>query len=83
LAGLFGIKATFDPDINVRNVRLHVDNVDFYTGMALLGTQTGTFWRPLNPTSMFVAQDTPEKRRLYAMVAEQTFPLSAAVGRRM
>jgi len=80
LAGLFGIKATFDPDINVRNVRLHVDNVDFYTGMAVLGTQAGTFWRPLNPTSMFVAQDTPEKRRLYAMVAEQTFPLSAAVG---
>src|SRR5205085_1163934 len=29
LAGLFGIKATLDPDINVRNVRLHVDNVDF------------------------------------------------------
>jgi Flp pilus assembly secretin CpaC len=80
LAGLFGIKVTFDPDINVRNVRLHVDNVDFYTGVALLGTQSGTFWRPLNPTLMFVAQDTPEKRRLFAMVAEQTFPLSAAVG---
>src|SRR5437016_170014 len=80
LASLFGIKVTFDPDINVRNVRLHVDNVDFSTGMALLGTQSGTFWRPLNATSLFVAQDTPEKRRLYAMVAEQTFPLSAAVG---
>ena len=80
LADLFGIKVTFDPDINVRNVRLHVDSVDFYTGMTLLGTQSGTFWRPLNPTMMFVAPDTPEKRRLYAMVAEQTFPLSAAVG---
>jgi Flp pilus assembly secretin CpaC len=80
LAGLFGIKVTFDPDINIRNVRLHVDNVDFYTGMTLLGTQTGTFWRPLNPALIFVAPDTPEKRRLYAMVAEQTFPLSAAVG---
>jgi Flp pilus assembly secretin CpaC len=79
-AGLFGIKVIFDPDINVRSVRLHVDDVDFYTGMALLGTQSGTFWRPLNPTMMFVAPDTPEKRRLYAMVAEQTFPLSAAVG---
>jgi Flp pilus assembly secretin CpaC len=79
-AGLFGIKVTFDPDINVRSVRLHVDDVDFYTGMTLLGTQSGTFWRPLNPTTMFVAPDTPEKRRLYAMVAEQTFPLSAAVG---
>jgi Flp pilus assembly secretin CpaC len=80
LAGLFGIKVTFDPDINVRNVRLHVDDVDFYTGIALLAPQSGTFWRPLNPSLMFVAPDTPEKRRLYAMVAEQTFPLSAAVG---
>src|SRR5467141_1547829 len=80
LAGLFGIKVTFDPDINVRNVRLRVDDVDFYTGMTLLGTQSGAFWRPLNPTTMFVAPDTAEKRRLYAMVAEQTFPLSAAVG---
>ena len=80
LAGLFGIKATLDPDINIRNVRLHVDNVDFYTGMALLGAQVGAFWRPLNATTIFVAQDTPEKRRMYAVVAEQTFPLSAAVG---
>ncbi|HTF26928.1 MAG TPA: putative Ig domain-containing protein [Candidatus Limnocylindria bacterium] len=79
-ADLFGIKVTFDPDINARSVRLHVDNVDFYTGMVLLGTQSGTFWRPLNHTMMFVAPDTPEKRRLYAVVAEQTFPLSAAVG---
>src|SRR6266853_5042059 len=80
LAGLFGIKATLDPDINVRNVRLHVDNVDSYTGMALLGAQVGAFWRHLNATTIFVAQDTPEKRRMYAVVAEQTFPLSAAVG---
>src|SRR6266849_9798628 len=40
LAGLFGIKAAFDPDLVVRNVRLHVDNVDFDTGMALLGAQS-------------------------------------------
>jgi Flp pilus assembly secretin CpaC len=80
LAGLFGIKVAFDPDINVRSVRLHVDNVDFYTGLTLIGAQSGTFWRPLNPTLMFVAPDTQEKRRLYAMVAEQTFPLSGAVG---
>ncbi len=80
LAGLFGVKVTFDPDITLRNARLHVDNVDFFTAMALLGSQSGTFWRPLNPQLMFVAPDTPEKRRLYAVVAEQTFPLSAAVG---
>ncbi len=80
LASLFGIKASFDPDITVRSVRLQVDDVDFYTGAAILGVQSGTFWRPLNPTLMFVAPDTTEKRRQYALEAEQTFPLSAAVG---
>jgi Flp pilus assembly secretin CpaC len=80
LAGLFGIKAAFDPDLTARNVRLHVDDVDFTIAMSLLGTQSGTFWRPLNPTLMFVAPDTPEKRRQYGLQAEQTFPLSAAVG---
>ncbi len=80
LAGLFGVKAAFDPDLTVRSVHLRVDNVDFYTGMSLLGTQSGTFWRPLNPTLLFVAPDTQEKRRQYGLVAEQTFPLSAAIG---
>src|SRR6266849_9936994 len=80
LAGLFGVKASFDPDLVVRTVQLRVDDVDFYTGMSLLGTQSGTFWRPVNPSLMFVAPDTPEKRRQYGLEAEQTFPLSAAVG---
>jgi Bacterial type II and III secretion system protein/FG-GAP-like repeat len=80
LAAMFGIKATFDPDITAKNVRLRVNEVDFSTAMAVLGAQTGTFWRPLNPTLIFVAPDTQEKRRQYALQAEQTFPLSAAVG---
>src|SRR6266571_2767374 len=54
------VKAAFDPDLTVRSVSLRVDDVDFYTAVSLLGVQTGTFWRPLNPTLMFVAQDTPE-----------------------
>src|SRR6267378_8234434 len=80
LAALFGVKAAFDPDVVARNVQLRVDDVDFYTGMSLLGGQTGTFWRPLNPTLFFVAPDTPEKRRQYGLEAEQTLPLSAAAG---
>jgi Flp pilus assembly secretin CpaC len=80
LASLFGVKATFDPDLTPKSVHLQVDGVDFSTAIALLGSQSGTLWRPLNPTLMFVASDTPEKRRQYALEAEQTFPLSAAVG---
>src|SRR5256886_9668814 len=78
LAALFGVKAAFDPDVVARNVQLRVDDMDFYTAIALLCGQTGTFWRPLNPTLFFVAPDTAEKRRQYGLQAEQTFPLSAA-----
>ncbi len=80
LASLFGVKAAFDPDITPKSVHLQVDGVDFSIAMALLGSQSATFWLPLNPTLMFVAPDTPEKRRQYAQEAEQTFLLSAAVG---
>jgi len=79
VAALFGVKAAFDPDLTVRDIHLRVDEVEFSTAMALLGAQSGTFWRPLTPTLMFVAPDTPEKRRQYGLEAEQTFPLAAAV----
>ena len=80
LAALFGISTSFDPDLMVRNVHLHLDDADFKTAVSVLAAQTGTFWRPMNPVMMFVAPDTPEKRRQYGLEAEQTFPLSAAVG---
>src|SRR5947208_1338574 len=67
LAALFGVKAAFDPDVVARNVQLRVDDMDFYTAIALLCGQTGTFWRPLNPTLFFVAPDTAEKRRQYGL----------------
>src|SRR6266571_4887279 len=70
-AELFGVKAAFDPDLTVRSVSLRVDDVDFYTAVSLLGVQTGTFWRPLNPTLMFVAQDTPEKLALAGKLIQQ------------
>src|SRR3984893_12612414 len=79
LGARFGIKASFDPDVAGRQVRLRVENVDFYTALMLLGTQTGTFWRALNPTLIFVAPDNPEKRKEYAPERQQLFPLPASV----
>jgi hypothetical protein len=80
LSALFGLKATFDPDLTARSIHLRLEDTDFYTAISVLGTQTGTFWRPLNPTLLFVAQDTLEKRKQFGLEAEQTFPLPAAVG---
>lgn len=80
LANIFGIRAAFDPDLAIRDVHLRLNDVDFNTAVSVLAAQTGTFWRPLNPEMIFVAPDTPEKRKQYSLEAEQTFPLSAAVG---
>jgi Flp pilus assembly secretin CpaC len=79
VAQTFGIKVAFDPDLAPRAVKLRVDGVDFATAMTLLAEQTGTFWRPINASLIFVTPDTPEKRRQYAVQAEQTFPLASAV----
>lgn len=80
MALAFGIKASFDPDLVSRNVRLEAEQVDFYEAAALVAAQTATFWRPVNPTLLFVAADAPEKRREYGIQAQQTFVLPAAAG---
>jgi tetratricopeptide (TPR) repeat protein len=79
LAARFGVKASFDPDVPSKQVKLRVEGVDFETGLTLLGTQTGTFWRALNAGLIFVAPDTPEKRKEYQPEAQQVFTLPAAV----
>src|SRR5262249_16024470 len=53
--------------------------VDFENALKVLAAETGTFWCPVNSALMFVAADTPEKRRQYDLQAEQTFPLSSAI----
>ena len=78
VAQAFGVKASFDPDVVSRQVHMHLDNVDFNTAVSLLGSVTSTFWRPLNATLMFVAPDTPEKRRQFGLQAEQAFALPSS-----
>src|SRR5258706_3780019 len=57
---------------------MQLDNVDFNTAVSLLGSTTGTFWMPVNAILMFVAPDTPKKRRQFGLQAEQPFPLPSS-----
>ena len=60
LAAIFGLRVTFDADLIVKNVRLNVESVDFQNAIKILAAETDTFWRPVNATLMFVAEDTPQ-----------------------
>lgn len=79
VAGMFGVRVAFDPDLTSKNVKLRIDGVDFYTAMQLLGAESKTFYRVVNSSLIFVAADSIEKRREYAEEVEQTFPVDAAV----
>ena len=79
LALLFGVKATFDPDLPSRSVRLRLGQEEFHHAISILGTETGTFWVPVKPNVFLVAQDNTEKRKLYVIESRQTFPLSSII----
>ena len=78
-ASAYGIKASFDPELPSRDVRLRLENADFATAMKVLAAETGTFWRALSPNLIFVAANTTEKRKAYDPQLEQTFLLPASV----
>lgn len=79
VAQAFGLKAVFDPDLQARNTRLRLPDVDFYTAMKVLGMQTGTFWVALDSKQFIVASDSAEKRRALDPEIEETIPLTASV----
>jgi Flp pilus assembly secretin CpaC len=79
VAAAYGVKASFDPELAARPVRLRLTDVGFDTAMSVLATETYTFWRPLNAKLLFVAGDTNEKRKAYDPQIEQTFLLSSSV----
>src|SRR6266849_6030252 len=79
VAQAFGVKASFDPDLQARATRLHLQEVDFYTAMKVLGMETGTFWHAVDSKQFFVAADTAEKRRMFDPEIEQTIPLTSSV----
>ena len=78
VASAYGIKASFDPDLSSRTVRLHLDHTDFETAMTVLSTESGTFWRVVSDKLIFVAADTVDKRKAFELEIEQTFVLPAS-----
>ena len=78
IARQFGVEAAFDIDLHSHVIRFRVEDVDFATAMRLLGDTTHTFWRPLARRLFFVAEDSPEKRRDYAVSLVRTILLPAS-----
>src|SRR5881392_2304737 len=73
---LAGINVLFDPDYTSRRVRIELNGVTLEDALEVVSFETKTFWRPVTPNTIFVAQDNPAKRKDVEQSVIKTFYLS-------
>ena len=73
---LAGINVLFDPDYNPRRVHIELNGVTLAEALELVSMETKTFWRTVTPNTIFVAADTPAKRKELEQNLIKTFYLS-------
>ena len=73
---LAGVNVLFDPEYNSRRVRIELNGVTLEDALEIVSFETKTFWRPVTPNTIFVAQDSPAKRKELEQNVIKTFYLS-------
>ncbi|MGO8985759.1 MAG: cohesin domain-containing protein [Terriglobales bacterium] len=73
---LAGINVLFDPDYVPKQVHVELNNVTLQEALEIISFETKTFWRPVTPNTIFVAQDNPAKRKELEQNVIKTFYLS-------
>src|SRR5580698_3068605 len=73
---LAGINVLFDPDYTPKQVRIELNGVTLDEALETISLETKTFWRPVTPNTIFVAQDNPAKRKELEQNVIKTFYLS-------
>ncbi len=73
---LAGINVLFDPDYTSRRIRVELNGVTLQEALELIALESKTFWRPVTPNTIFVAADTPAKRKELEQSVIRTFYLT-------
>ena len=73
---LAGINVLFDPDYTSRRIRVDLNGVTLEEALQITALESKTFWRPVTPNTIFVAADTPAKRKELEQSVIRTFYLT-------
>jgi len=73
---LAGVNVLFDPDYTPKQVRIELNGVSLEEALSIVSFETKTFWRPVTPNTIFVAQDSAAKRKELEQNVLKTFYLS-------
>ena len=71
-----GINVTYDEDFEDEPASLNLGNVTFEEALVHLLSSYGAFYKVVNPTTILVVPDTPQKRAEYDDQAIRTFYIS-------
>src|SRR5207253_7774635 len=73
---LAGINVLFDPNYTSRRVKIELNGVTLEQALQIIALESKTFWRPVTPNTIFVASDTPAKRKDVEQSVIKTFYLA-------
>jgi general secretion pathway protein D len=73
---LAGINVLFDPDYTARVINVDLNGVTLEEALQITALESKTFWRPVTQNTIFVAQDTPAKRKELEQSVLKTFYLT-------
>ena len=73
---LAGINVLFDPDYTPRPIKVELNGVTLEEALEITALESKTFWRPVTSNSIFVAADTPAKRKELEQSVLKTFYLT-------
>jgi general secretion pathway protein D len=73
---LAGVNVLFDPDYTSRRIKVELNGVTLEEALEIAALESKTFWRPVTPNTIFIAQDNPAKRKELEQSVLKTFYLS-------
>ena len=73
-----GFNVLFDPDYTSKRIPVDLNNVSWSDALRIVGALAGTFYKPVTSNTIFVAQNTRQKRTDLDEQAVQTFYLTNA-----
>jgi general secretion pathway protein D len=71
-----GLNVLFDPEYTSKRIPIDLTNVTWSDALRIVGTVSGTFFKPVTNNTIFVAQNTRAKRTDLDEQAVQTFYLT-------
>jgi general secretion pathway protein D len=71
-----GLNVIFDPDYTSKRIPIDLNNMSLADALRVVGALSGTFWKPVTPNTIFVAQNNRQKRTDLDDLAVETFYLT-------